>query len=121
VREQLYEKDTKRDSNSIHSAELGGSFSICGQRRGGGAESNSNIAGSFGASDTASGRATNNPYRRARRSAGFQVGGSDIVRSDYEQEQIIAQLTAQENMEKRIKLGGSDLPRQVCRLERVRR
>ncbi len=119
VREQLYEKDHKKDSSSIHSAELGGSFSICGQRRGGGAESNSNISSSFGVADTGGSRATNNPYRRARRSAGFQVGGCDIVRSDYEQEQIIAQLTAQENMEKRIKLGGSELPRQVVRVEKV--
>ena len=123
VREQLYEKNSNRDSNSIHSTEIGGSFSICGQRRGGGgAATNSS---SFGGTEVGSGsRATNNPYRRARRSAGagagFQAGSGDIVRSDYEQDQIIAQLTAQENMEKRIKLGGSELPRQVCRVEKVR-
>lgn len=64
------------------------------------------------------GRSTSNPYRRARRG---QVGNSgDVVRSEYEQEQIIAELTAKEAMEKRIKHGGSKLPRQVCDLEKVR-
>ena len=66
-------------------------------------------------------RTTGNPYRRARRgNAG--AGGSgygDVVRSEYEQEQIIAELTAKEAMEKRIKHGGSKLPRQVCDLEKV--
>ena len=63
------------------------------------------------------GRYTNNPYRRARRGhAGGNVG--DIVRSEYEQEQIIAELTAKEAMEKRIAHGGSKLPRQVCTLEK---
>ena len=63
------------------------------------------------------GRSTNNPYRRARRGhAGGAVG--DVVRSEYEQEQIIAELTAKEAMEKRIAHGGSKLPRQICRLER---
>jgi hypothetical protein len=60
-----------------------------------------------------SGRSSNNPYRRARR--------GNEVRSEYEQEQIIAEITAKEAMEKRIKHGGSKLPRQICRLERVRR
>jgi len=117
VREQLYEKDSKRDSASIHSTAFGGSFSICGQRRGGGADDNT--SNSVSAADAGNSRSTNNPYRRPRRSAGLQVAGGDIVRSDYEQEQIIQQLTAQENMERRIKLGRSDLPRQICRLEKV--
>jgi hypothetical protein len=60
-----------------------------------------------------SGRSSNNPYRRARR--------GNEVRSEYEQEQIIAEITAKEAMEKRIKHGGCKLPRQICRLERVRR
>lgn len=64
------------------------------------------------------GRSTSNPYRRARRG---NVGNSgDVVRSEYEQEQIIAELTAKEAMEKRIKHGGCKLPRQVCQLEKVR-
>ena len=117
VREQLYEKDSKRDSASIHSTAFGGSFTICGQRRGGGAVDNT--SNSVSAVDAVNSRSTNNPYRRPRRSAGLQVAGGDIVRSDYEQEQIILQLTAQENMERRIKLGRSDLPRQICRLEKV--
>jgi hypothetical protein len=119
VREQLYEKDSKRDSASIHSTAFGGSFSICGQRRGGGADDST--SNSFNTADGGNSRATNNPYRRPRRSAGHQLSGGDIVRSDYEQEQIIQQLTAQENMERRIKLGRSDLPRQICRLEKVRK
>lgn len=70
------------------------------------------------AAPASGGRATSNPYRRARRG---QVGGSgDVVRSEYEQEQIIAELTAKEAMEKRIKHGGSKLPRQICQLEKVR-
>jgi len=59
---------------------------------------------------TATARASTNPYRRARR--------GNEVRSDYEQEQIIAELAAKEAMEKRIALGGCGLPRQVGRLER---
>ena len=51
-----------------------------------------------------------NPYRRARR--------GNEVRSEYEQEQIIAELAAKEAMEKRIAFGGSDVPRQVGPLER---
>jgi len=69
----------------------------------------SNLAGGRGA-----------PYRRARRGAGLQsnMGSSDIVRSDYEQEQIIKELTAKDAMEKRIKQGGSKLPRQRIALEK---
>lgn len=114
IREQLYQKDSKRDSNGVHSVGLGSTFSICGQRRGGGSDDNS----IFGPVDDVNNRSNNNPYRRPRRNAGLQVTGGDIVRSDYEQEQIIQQLTAQENMERRIRLGGSDIPRQVCSLEK---
>ena len=55
-------------------------------------------------------RASTNPYRRARR--------GNEVRSEYEQEQIIAEIAAKEAMEKKIHFGGSKLPRQVGRLER---
>jgi hypothetical protein len=65
----------------------------------------------------------NNPYRRPRRVANLGSGpssiGSDIVRSEYEQEQIIAQLTAQEALEKKIIYGGCSLPRQRCKVEKV--
>jgi hypothetical protein len=57
------------------------------------------------------GRSSNNPYRRARR--------GNEVRSEYEQEQIIAEIAAKEAMEKRITHGGSKIPRQECPLERV--
>ena len=121
VRQQIYTKECGYELKDIHSADMfGGSFSILGQRRGaGGAESSPQPA--TNAQDAGRSRGTNNPYRRARRSAtGFEsgIGGSDIVRSDYEQEQIIAQLTAQALMEKRIKEGRSDLPRQICDLEK---
>jgi hypothetical protein len=55
-------------------------------------------------------RASTNPYRRARR--------GNEVRSEYEQEQIIAEIAAKEALEKRILFGGSDLPRQIGPLER---
>ncbi|KAG7366829.1 Myb-like DNA-binding protein [Nitzschia inconspicua] len=54
-------------------------------------------------------RPSNNPYRRARR--------GNEVRSEYEQEQIIAEIAAKEAMEKRITHGGSRIPRQICPLE----
>ena len=65
----------------------------------------------------------NNPYRRPRRVAnlgsGTSIIGSDVVRSEYEQEQIIAKLTAQEALEKKIIYGGCPLPRQRCAVEKV--
>jgi hypothetical protein len=57
----------------------------------------------------------NNPYRRPRRG----ISPGDVVRSDYEQEQIIAEIAAKEAMEKRIKEGGCSLPRQCGWLENV--
>jgi hypothetical protein len=56
-------------------------------------------------------RSSNNPYRRARR--------GNEVRSEYEQEQIIAEIAAKEAMERRITHGGSKMPRQILPLERV--
>ena len=58
----------------------------------------------------------NNPYRRPRRG----VSPGDVVRSEYEQEQIIAEIAAKEAMEKRIKEGGCALPHQRGALENVR-
>jgi hypothetical protein len=55
-------------------------------------------------------RVSTNPYRRARR--------GNEVRSEYEQEQIIAEIAAKEALEKRITFGGTDLPRQIGSLER---
>jgi Myb-like DNA-binding domain len=51
-----------------------------------------------------------NPYRRKRR--------GDEARSDYEQEQIIAQLAAKEAMEQRITFGKVDPPRQIGDFEK---
>ena len=60
--------------------------------------------------ESTGGRSSNNPYRRARR--------GNEVRSEYEQEQIIAEIAAKEAMEKRIAFGGCPLPRQVGWLEK---
>lgn len=63
-------------------------------------------------------------YRRNRRplrgssSSTCVRGLGDVVRSEYEQELIIKELTEKEAMEKRIKHGGCELPRQVSSLER---
>ena len=56
-------------------------------------------------------RSSSNPYRRARR--------GNEVRSEYEQEQIIAEIAAKEAMEKRITHGGCKVPHQLSCLERV--
>jgi len=59
------------------------------------------------------------PNRRSRRSGGASsFFTSDVVRSEYDQQQIIAQLEEKEKKEKTIKEGGSQLPRQQCDLER---
>lgn len=58
-----------------------------------------------------SSRPSSNPYRRARR--------GNEVRSEYEQEQIIAEIAAKEALEKRISHGGSKVQRQIHPLEMV--
>jgi len=62
-------------------------------------------------SNIAPGRTSSNPYRRARR--------GNEVRSEYEQEQIIADLAAKEAMEKRITSGGCVPTKQILPLEHV--
>ena len=57
----------------------------------------------------------NNPYRRPRRG----INSGDVIRSDYEMEQMIAEMAAKEAMEKRIREGGCSLPRQRCLVENV--
>ena len=120
VRKQIFDSQTSKRGSMLEKSTT--------KRRG--RASILNIAGASNAASTSSttttatpsaggggGGRNSNPYRRARRG---QVGGvGDVVRSEYEQEQIIAELTAQEAMEKRIAHGGSKLPRQVSRLERV--
>jgi hypothetical protein len=68
----------------------------------------------------ASFRRNRRPLRGANSStSAFIRGLGDVVRSEYEQELIIKELTEKEAMEKRIKHGGCSLPRQVSALERV--
>jgi hypothetical protein len=71
--------------------------------------------GANGDTPSSAGTRGNNPYRRPRRG----ISPGDVVRSDYEQEQIIAEIAAKEAMEKRIKEGGCALPRQRGWLENV--
>jgi hypothetical protein len=111
VRRHLYDKQQSKKAKKIKrgSVSVGGRKSILGvaDKTGlerGGTERGSNVLESGG-------RSSNNPYRRARR--------GNEVRSEYEQEQIIAEIAAKEAMEKRITHGGSKLPRQICHLERV--
>ena len=76
---------------------------------------NFSIMGGFTSNETSNSsifnnaRSNANPYRRPRREA----------RSEYEQEQIIAELNAKEAMERRISQGSCNLPRQLCELEQV--
>ena len=109
VRKRLYEKQQKklaRKGSSRGSISVSGRKSILGDKNPG-----ERIGLERGNILESSGRASNNPYRRARR--------GNEVRSEYEQEQIIAEIAAKEAMEKRITHGGSKVPRQICRLERV--
>jgi len=99
VRQMVFNKDTGINSTS----ERGGFFSITGRvDESGEIQPLGSVRG-------------NNPYRRPRRG----VSPGDVVRSDYEQEQIIAEIAAKEAMEKRIKEGGCALPRQRGMLENV--
>jgi hypothetical protein len=110
VRKRLYEKQQKKlakRGQQRGSISVAGRSSILGDKKtneSSGIDRGSNFLESTG-------RTSNNPYRRARR--------GNEVRSEYEQEQIIAEIAAKEAMEKRITHGGCKLPRQICRLERV--
>ena len=106
VRQEKYSKETTIASSSYTSADTENLPILAG--------------GNDFSPDASGGRSTANPYRRARRGAVSGMGGSDVVRSEYEQQQIIAQLEAKANMERRIKKGRSELPRQQCQLEKVR-
>lgn len=111
VRKRLYEQEEKAGSRKVHQEHRKsavGRQSIVGKV----SEGDFDRKGSAGSTleTTPGGRSTANPYRRARR--------GNEVRSEYEQEQIIAEIAAKEAMERRITHGGSKLPRQVCRIER---
>ncbi|CAJ1953244.1 unnamed protein product [Cylindrotheca closterium] len=109
VRKRLFERQQKKlakKGQQRNSISVGGRSSIMGDKKtkeGAGLIRGGNILESTG-------RTSNNPYRRARR--------GNEVRSEYEQEQIIAEIAAKEAMEKRITHGGCRVPRQLCRLER---
>ena len=110
VRTQVFNQaehvHTKEKASTTHTLGCGGTQLIFGTKP---SPSRSTSSSSVIASG---GRSTSNPYRRARR-------GNDVVRSEYEQEQIIAELAAKAAMERRIAHGGSKLPRQECQVEKV--
>ena len=115
VRKQLYSKKLESSSGSSKDRRSrsfscdGGSTSIMA-----GAKARSTGKG-YGRGSGGGARGSN-PYRRARRGT---TASGDIVRSEYEQDQIIAEITAKEAMERRIAHGGSKLPRQICQVEKV--
>eukprot|EP00526_Cylindrotheca_closterium_P001446 CAMPEP_0113639856 /NCGR_PEP_ID=MMETSP0017_2-20120614/20916_1 /TAXON_ID=2856 /ORGANISM="Cylindrotheca closterium" /LENGTH=1824 /DNA_ID=CAMNT_0000551105 /DNA_START=3755 /DNA_END=9229 /DNA_ORIENTATION=+ /assembly_acc=CAM_ASM_000147 len=109
VRKRLFERQQKKlakKGQQRNSISMGGRSSIMGDKKT--KESSGLVRGANILEST--GRTSNNPYRRARR--------GNEVRSEYEQEQIIAEIAAKEAMEKRITHGGCKVPRQICRLER---
>mmetsp|Transcript_13346 Transcript_13346/g.19641 ORF Transcript_13346/g.19641 Transcript_13346/m.19641 type:complete len:1500 (+) Transcript_13346:116-4615(+) len=113
VRKQLYDKKlrrrgSKRESVSGNSKRGKGRASILGM--------NNQAVSSpppEGPSTPGGGRTSG---RRARRGGSSTPG--DVVRSEYEQEQIIAELTAKEALEKRIAHGGIRPTRQICKVEK---
>jgi hypothetical protein len=105
VRKRLYEKQQRKLAKKAQRVSVTSRKSIMGKKE----KEKPDNKGSNNLEQ--GGRSTNNPYRRARR--------GNEVRSEYEQEQIIAEIAAREAMEKRISHGGSKIPRQECPLERV--
>lgn len=104
VRKQIYAKQINRSSvakKSQRSMSISSRKSIFGDK----------VSATGAASIVSGSRNSSNPYRRARR--------GNEVRSEYEQEQIIAEIAAKEAMEKRIAHGGSYIPRQIIPLEKV--
>lgn len=102
VRQMIFNEETGVNTET---SERGGFFSITGRvDESGEIRPLENVRG-------------NNPYRRPRRG----VSPGDVARSEYEQEQIIAEIAAKEAMEKRIKEGGCALPHQRGMLENVSR
>jgi len=109
VRKRLYEKQQKRKlAKKSQRVSVTSRKSIMGGKKE--KETPGSDKGASSKPIESGARSSNNPYRRARR--------GNEVRSEYEQEQIIAEIAAREAMEKRITHGGSKLPRQVCPLER---
>ena len=111
VRKRLYEKQQKKLTKKSQrgSVTVSGRKSILGNKNEG---ERPVFDRADGILEPSSRERSNNPYRRARR--------GNEVRSEYEQDLIIAEIAAKEAMEKRIAHGSSKVPRQLCRLERVR-
>ena len=121
-------KDNKSSDGNV-SHKNSGSFSIfhlndsANSNSNSNADNNSNNNSNCNNNNNDYSRGNANPYRRPRRGNGgmtstsINIGVGDVVRSEYEQEQIIAELTAKEAMEKRISTGSCPLPRQQCQLE----
>ena len=105
VRKRLYEKQQRKRAKKPKRVSVTSRKSILGDKE----KEKPDDQG--GKNSEPGGRSSNNPYRRARR--------GNEVRSEYEQEQIIAEIAAKEAMEKRITHGGSKIPRQEHPLERV--
>jgi hypothetical protein len=60
--------------------------------------------------------------RRTGAGSGFYLGGGtsgELARTEYEQELILRDMVEREALERRIKFGGSAIPRQIGKLERV--
>ena len=111
VRQHDYQKET-----GVNTEEAGGVFCAAAlMHNSDGGFGGTGVGGGGLESELVPGVRGNNPYRRPRRG----ISPGDICRSDYEQEQIIAEIAAKEAMERRIKEGGCALPRQVGWLERV--
>eukprot|EP00797_Seminavis_robusta_P011774 Sro18_g012850.1 receptor corepressor 1 (2030) ;mRNA; f:77413-84071 len=99
----------KRRSKNSNSSRA--SLTVSRQSILGGKSNNNSVSSAVSSANILSGRSSSNPYRRPRR-------GND-VRSEYEQEQIIAELAAKEAMEKRIAFGGCKPTPQVGQLEQT--
>jgi hypothetical protein len=124
IRQQLYvdEHEPSGKSLSDYGATQNKSAGVRSSILGGKSKPNRDV---FNNDISGGGGGNSRSFRRQRRGIGNASTNSglssDVVRSEYEQEQIIAQLTAKDAMEKRIAFGGSKLPRQICQLERVSR
>jgi hypothetical protein len=112
VRKRLYEKQQRRLAKKARSGSV--SVSRKSIMAGDTESSPSGVAQGIDRSNVleSGSRPSSNPYRRARR--------GNEVRTEYEQEQIIAEIAAKEAMEKRITHGGCKVPHQLSCLERVR-
>ena len=111
VRKRLYEKQQRKLAKKARSGSV--SVSRKSIMAGDTESSSTGVAQGIDRSNIleSGSRSSSNPYRRARR--------GNEVRSEYEQEQIIAEIAAKEAMEKRITHGGCKVPHQLSCLERV--